>query len=57
MNLLIFCITKHKSLKYIFFEIWKSQKLWQAHMESDHLKKFIKATDGFLIDFNSKSNV
>lgn len=31
---------------FIFYENWKSRELWQAHMESDHIKAFMAAADG-----------
>jgi len=34
--------------KFIFFERWESKKLWQTHMESDHLKELVQNTDGML---------
>lgn len=31
---------------FFFFENWESRDLWQAHMESQHLKDFKAATEG-----------
>lgn len=31
---------------FLFFENWESRELWQAHMNSQHLKDYISATDG-----------
>lgn len=30
---------------FFFFENWESRELWQAHMESQHLKDFKAATE------------
>jgi len=35
---------------FIFFEIWETQELWQAHIENTPLQNFIKVTDGLLAD-------
>ena len=34
----------------IFFEIWESAELWKKHMENEHLKIFIEATNDSLTD-------
>ena len=34
-----------------FYEQWVSRELWQAHMASDHLAAYVKATDGAVVDF------
>jgi quinol monooxygenase YgiN len=31
---------------FMFFENWESRELWQAHMNNQHLKDFLAATDG-----------
>lgn len=31
---------------FMFYENWDSRELWQAHMNSQHLKDFVTATDG-----------
>ena len=36
---------------FLFFEIWENRELWQAHMESEHLKAYMAATDGAVADF------
>ncbi len=36
---------------FLFYENWTSRELWQAHMNSDHLKAFIAATEGAVKDF------
>ena len=33
---------------FLFYENWESLELWQEHMESSHLKDFVKNTEGFL---------
>ncbi len=31
---------------FMFYENWESRELWQAHMNSQHLKDYLAATDG-----------
>ncbi len=31
---------------FMFYENWESRALWQAHMNSQHLKDYRAATDG-----------
>lgn len=31
---------------FFFYENWESRDLWQAHMDSEHLKDFKVATEG-----------
>jgi len=31
---------------FMFYENWESRELWQAHMNNQHLKDFMAATDG-----------
>ena len=31
---------------FLFFEIWESRELWQAHMNAPHLAAFREATEG-----------
>ncbi|MBK1880109.1 putative quinol monooxygenase [Pelagicoccus mobilis] len=33
---------------FFFFENWETRELWQDHMEAQHLKDFLAATDGAL---------
>ena len=33
---------------FLFYENWESHQLWQAHMNNQHLKDFVTATDGAL---------
>lgn len=36
---------------FVFYENWESRELWQAHMNNDHLKAYMKATDGAVANF------
>ncbi len=36
---------------FIFYEKWENRELWQTHMHSDHLKVYLDATDGSVVDF------
>jgi len=36
---------------FIFYEKWKNRELWQTHMKNDHLKVYMEATDGAVVDF------
>ena len=36
---------------FLFYESWESRALWQEHMNSAHLTKFLKATDGAIASF------
>jgi len=31
---------------FMFYENWESRELWQAHMNNQHLKDYMAATDG-----------
>ncbi|MCV6639382.1 putative quinol monooxygenase [Candidatus Albibeggiatoa sp. nov. NOAA] len=31
---------------FLFFENWASRELWQQHMDSQHLKDYLAATEG-----------
>lgn len=33
---------------FVFYEIWKSRDLWQAHMQSPHLKAHGAETEGMV---------
>jgi quinol monooxygenase YgiN len=35
-----------KPAHFMFYENWESRELWQAHMNSQHLKNYRAATDG-----------
>lgn len=36
---------------FLFFENWETRELWQAHMENDHLKAYLAATEGAVANF------
>ena len=36
---------------FMFYENWQSRELWQAHMENQHLKDYLAATDGAVENF------
>ncbi len=36
---------------FVFYENWESRELWQAHMNNDHLKAYMEATDGAAAQF------
>lgn len=36
---------------FLFFENWETRDLWQTHMNADHLKNYMAATDGAVTDF------
>jgi quinol monooxygenase YgiN len=36
---------------FMFYENWESRELWQTHMESQHLKDYMAATDGAVDEF------
>ena len=36
---------------FLFFENWESRELWQIHMNNDHLKAYMEATDGKVAEF------
>ena len=36
---------------FLFFENWENRELWQAHMATDHIKNYIKATEGSVAEF------
>ncbi|MEM6689375.1 MAG: putative quinol monooxygenase [Planctomycetota bacterium] len=38
------------STHFMFYENWESRELWQAHMNSQHIKGYKTATDGALDD-------
>ena len=37
--------------RFLFFENWQSRELWQQHMESQHIKDYLAATDGCVASF------
>ena len=36
---------------FLFFEIWQTRELWQAHMNASHLDDFREGTAGAIADF------
>lgn len=44
-------IDKADETHFIFYEIWESKALMDAHMASDHIAAFRDATAGKLADF------
>ena len=36
---------------FIFYENWESRELWQTHMNNDHLKAYMEATEGAVESF------
>ncbi len=36
---------------FVFFEVWESRELWQAHMANDHLTAYMAAVDGKIASF------
>jgi quinol monooxygenase YgiN len=36
---------------FMFYENWENRELWQTHMNNDHLKAYMKATEGAIKDF------
>ncbi len=39
------------SAHFLFYENWKSRERWQEHMDNQHLKDYLAATDGAVEDF------
>lgn len=37
--------------RFLFFELWESRDLWQAHMQTPHLAAYRKATEGAIAEF------
>ena len=35
----------------MFYENWESRELWQTHMNNQHLKDYMAATDGAVESF------
>lgn len=35
---------------FLFYEIWESRELWQAHMKSAHLAEYKAATEAAIVD-------
>ena len=36
---------------FLFFENWESRELWQVHMDAQHIKDYLDATDGAVENF------
>jgi len=36
---------------FLFYENWESRELWQVHMNNQHLKDYLAATDGAVEEF------
>jgi len=36
---------------FLFYEVWESRELWQAHMNAPHLGEYLKATSGAVAEF------
>lgn len=36
---------------FVFFEIWESRELWQAHMKAPHIAAYGAATEGAVAQF------
>jgi len=37
---------------FIFYENWENRELWQTHMNNDHLKAYMEATDGAVVNIS-----
>jgi len=44
---------------FMFFENWESRELWQNHMNNDHLKAYMQATESTVASFtlNEMTNI
>ena len=36
---------------FMFYENWESRELWQKHMHNQHLKDYVAATEGAIVEF------
>ena len=36
---------------FVFYENWENRDVWQAHMNNDHIKAYLDATEGAVEDF------
>ena len=36
---------------FLFYENWENRDLWQTHIDNDHLKQYMEATDGAVEEF------
>ena len=41
-----------KPANFLFFENWESRELWQQHLNAQHLKDYLAATDGAVAEFS-----
>jgi quinol monooxygenase YgiN len=39
------------SAHFTFYEKWENRDLWQKHMNNEHLKNYMKATEGAIENF------
>jgi len=39
------------STHFMFYENWESRELWQTHMNAEHLKDYMAATEGAVENF------
>ena len=39
------------SAHFLFYENWETHELWQTHMNAQHLKDYLEATDGSVEEF------
>ena len=37
--------------RFLFYENWESRELWQSHMQNQHLKDYMSATEGSVEEF------
>jgi quinol monooxygenase YgiN len=40
-----------KPTHFVFYENWESRDLWLEHMENNHLKEYMAATEGAVAEF------
>ncbi|MDE1462221.1 putative quinol monooxygenase [Spartinivicinus poritis] len=38
--------------QFLFYESWASRNLWQQHMNSDHIQRYLQATEGAVAHFS-----
>lgn len=36
---------------FMFYENWQTRELWEKHMGNQHLKDYLAATDGAVVEF------
>lgn len=37
--------------RFMFYENWENREMWQIHIENQHLKDYLAATDGCVDEF------